>query len=57
MDDVVPASKLYTSRRDEAIKLKREDTGPTAMKPMTIQTVFKNTLQRSRNADALGKII
>lgn len=57
MDDVMPATALFTTRRDAPVKLRTDDTGPGAMKPLTVSTVLKNTVSKAQNVTALGRQI
>ncbi|XP_033730487.1 long-chain-fatty-acid--CoA ligase ACSBG2-like, partial [Pecten maximus] len=54
IDDLLPATAKFTTRREDAIQLRMDDTGPGAMKPLTVPTVFKNTADKAPNATALG---
>ncbi|XP_069137108.1 long-chain-fatty-acid--CoA ligase ACSBG2-like isoform X3 [Argopecten irradians] len=54
IDELMPATTQFTTRRDEAVRLQMDDTGPGAMKPMTVPSVFKNTADKAPNAIALG---
>ncbi|XP_021368675.1 long-chain-fatty-acid--CoA ligase ACSBG2-like isoform X2 [Mizuhopecten yessoensis] len=54
IDDLLPATAQYTTSREDAVKLRMDDTGPGVMKPLTVHTVFKNTVDKAPNTIALG---
>lgn len=53
-DTVLPASCVYTSKRDEAVKLRMSDTGPLAVKPISIPTMFQETVRKHPQGLALA---
>ncbi|XP_060075848.1 long-chain-fatty-acid--CoA ligase ACSBG2-like [Ylistrum balloti] len=54
IDDLMPATSQFTTQRDDAVKLRMDETGPGAMKPQTVPSVFKGTVDKAPNATALG---
>ncbi|KAK3098973.1 hypothetical protein FSP39_024869 [Pinctada imbricata] len=46
IDSVAPSQEFVTIGRDSAVKLRTQDTGPLAEKPLTIPSVFFSTVQR-----------
>ena len=54
LDDLVEATTYYTTARDEGVLLRTDDTGPAAMKPFTVQTMFKRTVEKCPHQGAIG---
>ena len=46
---------MYTWKRDEAVKLKIGDSGPTAEKPISVYTMMKETVDKYPNNIAISK--
>ena len=54
-DELVPSDKVITWVRDEAVKLRLGDSGYPGEKPISLPTMFKETVKKSPDAIALGE--
>lgn len=54
VEDVFAATELWTTDIDGRVRLRLESMGPASVKPTTIMTVLKNTVQKLPNGIALG---
>lgn len=54
IDDLFPASELWTTEMNGTVKLRMTQSGPGSEKPTTIPTVMKKTVQRLPNSLALA---
>ena len=55
-DDVFPATSHWTTSADGSVKLRMSETGYGAVKPITVMTMMSETVHRSPNHIAMGKI-
>lgn len=53
-DELVPADRLWTWNRDDAIKLRLGNSGPEAEKPISIPTMFEATVKKHPDVLALA---
>ncbi|XP_060572293.1 LOW QUALITY PROTEIN: long-chain-fatty-acid--CoA ligase ACSBG2-like [Ruditapes philippinarum] len=54
IDDLLPASSLWTTDMKGTVKLRMGNSGPASVKPTTIPTVFRKTVERLPNHLALA---
>jgi len=45
-NDIAPADSLWAVKRDDAVKLRMSETGPRAYRPLSVTTVFQETVGR-----------
>ena len=51
---LAPADQLWSTRRDKAVKLRMEGSGPASRTPLTIHQMFLKTLESYREHPALA---
>lgn len=52
---VLPADDIMSWSADQPVKLRMSDSGPLAMKPISIVTAFRQTVEKFSSHLALGK--
>lgn len=57
LDDLAPATEYVVTKRDQAVKLRMSQKGPGSEKPLTVPSMFYQTVQRVPNHPAIGKNI
>lgn len=57
LDDLAPATDYVVTKRDQAVKLRMSQKGPGSEKPLTVPSMFYQTVQRVPNHPAIGKNI
>ena len=57
LDDLAPATDYIVTKRDQAVKLRMSQKGPGSEKPLTVPSMFYQTVQRVPNHPAIGKNI
>ena len=53
-DDVLQSTNLSTTKRDEPVKLRMGDSGPLAVKPISVPTLFQETVKKLPDGLALA---
>lgn len=54
LDDLAPATEYVVTKRDQAVKLRMSQKGPGSEKPLTVPSMFYQTVQRVPNHPAIG---
>lgn len=57
LDDLAPATDYVVTKRDQAVKLRMSPKGPGSEKPLTVPSMFYQTVQRVPNHPAIGENI
>ncbi len=52
-DEIMPAKDYFSSRLDEPVKLRIKDTNSTEYKPLSVYTIFEQTVNKRPNHPAL----
>ena len=53
----MPADRIWTWNRDEPVKIRLAESGPAAEKPISIPSMFENTVKQYPNALAMAQKI
>jgi len=53
-DELLPADRIWTWNRDEPVKIRLAESGPAAEKPISIPSMFENTVKKHPNALAMA---
>lgn len=54
LDDLAPATEYVVTKRDQAVKLRMSQKGPGSEKPLTVPSMFYQTVQRVPNHPAIA---
>lgn len=54
LDDLAPATDYVVTKRDQAVKLRMSQKGPGSEKPLTVPSMFYQTVQRVPNHPAIA---
>lgn len=54
LDDLAPATDYVVTKRDQAVKLRMSPKGPGSEKPLTVPSMFYQTVQRVPNHPAIA---
>ncbi|XP_052699927.1 long-chain-fatty-acid--CoA ligase ACSBG2-like isoform X1 [Crassostrea angulata] len=54
LDDLAPATDYIVTKRDQAVKLRMSQKGPGSEKPLTVPSMFYQTVQRVPNHPAIA---
>lgn len=56
MDDLLPAECLWTSKRDQPVRLRMQKSGPGSEIPITVPSFLKKTVDKIPSGIAMGTL-